>query len=95
MRTFVLFGGKNFKFFEIYGVPAQTRGRGMGLSQCGHFAIKEKGVNFSRFYADIIGGLKALVNMEKISYYITFYKTNASTKNCPTTINKQANQLTC
>jgi len=28
MRTFALFGAKNFGFFEIYGVSARTRGKG-------------------------------------------------------------------
>jgi len=26
MRTYALFGAKNFGFFEIYGVSARTRG---------------------------------------------------------------------
>jgi len=40
MRTSALFGAKDLGFFEIYGVSARTRG---GLSQCGHFAVKEGG----------------------------------------------------
>jgi len=32
MQTSVLFGAKNFGFFEIYGVSPRTRGR-RGLSQ--------------------------------------------------------------
>jgi len=38
MRTSALFDAKNFGFFEIYGVSARTRGK--GLSQCGQFADK-------------------------------------------------------
>jgi len=55
MRMSALFGAKNFKFFEIYGVPAQTGERG-GLSQYGNFSDKGKGVNFSRFCADVFYG---------------------------------------
>jgi len=49
MRTSTLFGAKNFRFFEICGVSARTRG---DLSKCGHFADKGGGVNFSRFCGD-------------------------------------------
>jgi len=52
MRTSAFFGIKNFGFFKIYVVYARTRGR--GLSQCGHFSDKAKGVNFSRFCAAVI-----------------------------------------
>jgi len=45
----------NFGFFEIYGVSA-WKGRGGGLSQCGHFADKEKVVNFLRFCAGVFYG---------------------------------------
>jgi len=38
MRTSALFGAKSFGFYEIYGVSARTKG---------------KGVNFSRFCADV------------------------------------------
>jgi len=40
MQTYALplFGAKYFRFFEIYGVFAQTRGR--ELSQCGQFSDK-------------------------------------------------------
>jgi len=47
MRTFALFGQKNFEFFEIYGVSARARGE--GLSQYGYFATKGKGANFRDF----------------------------------------------
>jgi len=40
-----LFEAKNFGFFEIYGVSALTRGK--GLNQCG----QGEEVNFSRFCA--------------------------------------------
>jgi len=36
MWTSVLFGAKNFKFFQIYGVSTRTS----ELSQCGYFADK-------------------------------------------------------
>jgi len=45
MRTSALFGEKNFKFLEIYGVSTRTR----RLSQCGHFADKEGGSQFLAF----------------------------------------------
>jgi len=51
MRTSALFGVKNFRFFEIYGVFARTRRK--GISQCGQ---EGKGVNFSRFCADFLYG---------------------------------------
>jgi len=38
MRTSALFGTKNFRLFEIYGVSARTLKRGGGLSQCENFA---------------------------------------------------------
>jgi len=41
MRTSKFFGAKIFRFFEIYGVSARTRGE---LSQCGQ---EGEGVNFS------------------------------------------------
>jgi len=50
MRTSALLNAKNFGFFEIYGVSAQTRGS--GLSQCGHFAGKE-----GQFFAMLCGRL--------------------------------------
>jgi len=43
---------KNIRFFEIYGASARTKER--GLSQCGHFS--DKGVNFSRFCANVFYG---------------------------------------
>jgi len=36
MRTSILVGAKNFRFFKIYGVSARTR----RASQFGHFANK-------------------------------------------------------
>jgi len=47
MRTSALFATKNFKFFKIYGVSAQTMGR--GLRQCVHFADKGEGSIFRDF----------------------------------------------
>jgi len=49
MRTFALFDPKNVRFFEIYTVPVQIRGR--GLSQCGYFA--DKGVQFFTIFAGL------------------------------------------
>jgi len=46
VRMFALFGAKNFEFFEIYGVSARTKGR--GLSQCGHFVDKGSGSSVFR-----------------------------------------------
>jgi len=43
MWTSALYGAKNIRFFEIYGVSARTGG---GLSQCEHFADKERGSQF-------------------------------------------------
>jgi len=37
MRKSAHLGAKNFRFFKIYGVSAQTRER---VSQCGHFTDK-------------------------------------------------------
>jgi len=49
MRTSSGFGEKkNFGYFKIYDVT-----RGGELSRTGHFADKEKGVNFLRFCANI------------------------------------------
>jgi len=45
-----LFGTKNFGFFEIYDVFPRTR----GLRQCGHFADKEGGDQFSDFFAGVL-----------------------------------------
>jgi len=46
MRTSTLFGAKNIRFFEIYGVSARTRGR--GFSQYRHFADKGEGESIFR-----------------------------------------------
>jgi len=44
IQTSILFGAKNFEFFNIYGVPSLHRqGR---LSQCGYFADKGEGSIF-------------------------------------------------
>jgi len=45
MQKSALFDTKNSEFFQIYGVSAQTR----ELSQCGHFADKEKVAIFRDF----------------------------------------------
>jgi len=51
MRTYALFGSKNFGFFEITGVSARTRGKGVEPVR-----TKGEGVNFSRFCADVFYG---------------------------------------
>jgi len=51
---------------------------GRRVSQCGHFADKEKGVNFSRFYACVFYGRPLTRKGEKVqcdtcsAYAITF-----------------------
>jgi len=52
MRTSAFFGAKSFGSFEIYGVSAWARGR--GLSQCEHFEDKEGG---GQFFAILCGRL--------------------------------------
>jgi len=47
MRTFVFWGAKTLDFSKFMVYP---HGQGV-LRQCGHFSVKEKGVNFSRFCA--------------------------------------------
>jgi len=39
MRTSLLFGAKNFGFFEIYGVSARTRGFSQGGQGWGQFFL--------------------------------------------------------
>jgi len=53
MRTSALFGAKNFGFFEIYDVPAQTRRVEPVRTFCGQGGEE---VNFSRFCADVFHG---------------------------------------
>jgi len=62
MRTSALFDAKNRKFFEIYGVSAWTRER--GLSQCGHFS--NKGINVPRFCANVLYG-RPLIDSESLT----------------------------
>jgi len=50
MRTSADVGAKNFKFFEIYGMSARTR----GVVQCGHFSDKGEG---GQFFAILCGRL--------------------------------------
>jgi len=56
MRTSALFGAKNLRFFVIYDVFGRIRKKDGLRSQCGHFSDKRKGVNFSRFCADVFYG---------------------------------------
>jgi len=53
MRKSVLFGAKNSGFFEIYGVPARTRGVEPVRT---FFGQGGEGFNFSRFCADVFYG---------------------------------------
>jgi len=50
MRKSALFSAYNFGFFEIYGVSARTRRR--GLNQCEHGGK----VSFLQFCADVVYG---------------------------------------
>jgi len=53
IRASALYGAKNFGFLKINGVSARTR----GIEQVRTFFGKgEKGVNFSRFCADVLYG---------------------------------------
>jgi len=53
MRTFAIFGTKlpDFSKFLVY-----PHGLGGVLSQCRNFANNGKGINFSRFCADVLHG---------------------------------------
>jgi len=51
MRMFALFDAKTSDFSKFMVCPQDNEGR--GLSQCGHFADKNGGVNFLRFCADV------------------------------------------
>jgi len=50
-----LFGAKNFKFFEIYGVSARTTVGG-GVEPVRTFFGQGGGVNYSRFCVDVFYG---------------------------------------
>jgi len=54
MRTFALFGAKNFEFFKIYDVSARTKGK-RGLASAEILRTREGG-QFSRFCADVFYG---------------------------------------
>jgi len=56
MRTSVLFGAYSFEFFEIYDVSARTRGGEGSWASADIFRTRERGVNFSRFCADVFYG---------------------------------------
>jgi len=60
MRTFTLYGAKNFGFLEIYDVTARTK----GLSQCVHFANKRgwRGSIFRDFVRTIFIDGQSLIN---------------------------------
>jgi len=57
MQTFAFFGETNSNFLKFMVCPHGQEVR--GLSQCGHFADKEEGVNFSRFCANVFYGHRA------------------------------------
>jgi len=58
MRTSALFGEKRFRFFEIYGVFARTRGVEPVRTFCGQGG---RLVNFSRFCADAFYGRPLII----------------------------------
>jgi len=54
---------KKFGFFKFMVCPHGQASR--GLSQCGHFADKGEGVNFSRFCADGLLFVESICNSNK------------------------------
>jgi len=78
-----LFSAKNFGFFEIYGVSARTRGEGGWASAN---ILLTRGVNFSRFCADVFYGrplrenlsfftlLKALVKAVRALVLLAYFE---------------------
>jgi len=85
MRTSALFGAKNSRFLEIYGVSARI-GRRVGV-RCGHFTDKGERVNFLRFCADAFyGRSQRLFLCHKLPspnlIYWCFLATNYSMCNC-------------
>jgi len=52
LRTF--WRKKHLVFRNLWSVPTDKKGG--GLDQYGHFADKEGGINFSRFFADVFYG---------------------------------------
>jgi len=65
MRTSAFFGTKDFGYSEIYDIFSQIIEG--GFNQCGHFANKRRGVNFSQFYVDIVYERPLLVFNLKLS----------------------------
>jgi len=65
------FGAKNFGFFEIYGVSARTRGRRVEPVRT-FFGQGGKGINFSRFCADVFYGLPLKTFIKKDNKLKTF-----------------------
>jgi len=79
MRASALFGAKTFRFFEIYDVFTQTKGRGIEPVQtfCGQGG---EVVNFSRFCADILYGrplMKKSVKQVQIIQYLVMFVINS------------------
>jgi len=70
MWTSALFGKKNFGFFEIYGVSAQTMGEGVESVR----TFFGQGVNFSRFCAVVFYGRPLnLIREEKLGLKPVYY----------------------
>jgi len=64
MRTSAIFGAKYLRIFRNLWCVRTDKGR--GFSKCGHFEDKGKGINFSRFCADVFYGrpLISILNKE-------------------------------
>jgi len=87
----VLFGAKNFGFFEIYGVSVWTGGGGM--RQCGHFFncgrphfLMQKTSDFLKFFVCLhrLGGLRQcghFVDKGDNFFQITFFMDGLWSKN--------------
>jgi len=54
-EDFRTFWCKNYRIFRMLWCVGTDKGEGE-LNQCGHFAYKMEGVNFSRFCADVFYG---------------------------------------
>jgi len=66
MRTFAFFGAKKFGFLEILGVSARTRGE--EVEPVRTFCEQgRRGVDFSRFCADVFYGQPLIIVQEKIN----------------------------
>jgi len=68
MQASALLGVKNFGFFDIYDVSAQTRGEEV-LSQCG----QGERVSFSRFCAGVFFGRPFIIIIYLFIYYLFIF----------------------